>query len=102
MMLVLVGRERSIRSATGEGRSGSFFCVLVGRGIGGPPPVSASLYGLRPQTALRRTRDPSPSSVLAGRSRTPYARASWGGFCGEVGMSARAGQPDGSLAPRWE
>ena len=54
MSRVLVGRGRSIRSAMGGGGSGSFFRA-DGRGIDGPPPVSASLYGLRPQTALRRT-----------------------------------------------
>ena len=46
-------------------------CVWTGRGIDGPPPVSASLYGLRPQTALRRTIDPSPSSVFSGAEHRP-------------------------------
>ncbi len=45
--------------------------VWKGRGIDGPPPASASLHGLRPQTVLRRTIDPSPSSVFSGAERCP-------------------------------
>ena len=67
MSRALVGRGRSTRSATGAGGSGPWAGVAApfwradGRGIDGPPPVGASLHGLRPQTALRRTIDPSPS-----------------------------------------
>ena len=45
MRLVLVGRGRSTRSATGGGCNGSLFCAWKGRGIDGPPPASALLYG---------------------------------------------------------
>ncbi len=41
-------------------QDGDSFLRVEGRGIDGPPPASASLHGLRPQTVLRRTIDPSP------------------------------------------
>ena len=85
MIPVPVGRARSIRSATGGG-SGLWagvaapFSLLMGRGVAGSPAVSASLYGLRPQTALRRTRDPSPSSGCFGAEHGPPGR--WGAASG--------------------
>ncbi len=60
MSLVLVGRGRNTRSATGEGCSGFFSCVLIGE----ESRVllrSALRSTTSPQTALRRTFDPSPS-----------------------------------------
>ena len=86
MILVPVGRGKSTRSATGEGSglwvgvAAPFSCVLMGGGVEGPPAVSASLYGLRPQTALRRTLDPSPSGVFSGAEHRPPG--SWGAFSG--------------------
>ena len=84
-----MGPVRSTRSATGAEGSGPWAGVAApfwradGRGIDGPPPVSASLYGLRPQTALRRTIDPSPSGVLSGAEHRPPGLG--GGFGGVAG-----------------
>ena len=55
-----VGPAKSIRNATGEGCSGFFSCVLIGE----ESRVllrSALRPTASPQTALRRTLDPSPS-----------------------------------------
>ena len=60
-----VGPAKSIRNATGEGCSGSFFGVPMGE----ESRVllrSALRSTASPQTALRRTLDPSPSSVFSG------------------------------------
>ena len=74
-----VGPAKSIRNATGEGCSGSFFGVPMGE----ESRVllrSALRSTASPQTALRRTLDPSPSKRVL-RSRTLPARA-WGGVGG--------------------
>ena len=44
---------------------------VEGRGIDGPPSASASLHRLRRRTVLRRTVDPSPSSVCSGAEHRP-------------------------------
>ena len=83
MIPVPVGRARSIRSATGGGSglwaggSGSFFLADGERGRGF---ACGQRFALRPQTALRRTRDPSPSSGCFGAEHGPPGR--WGAASG--------------------
>ncbi len=69
-----------------------------GRGIHGLPSASASLYGLRPQTVLRRTIDPSPYL----RSVEPNtARPGLGGFGAGVGMTFPPKPSTPLAAVRW-
>ena len=98
MSLVPVGRGRSTRSAMGGGLAarGCFFCLWTGRGIDDPPTASALLYGLRPQTVLRRTIDPSPSSVFSGAEHCPPGLG--GGFGGWVGKRLCSASPQTSFA----
>ncbi len=66
---------------------GLSICAVMrveGRGIDGPPPASALLHRLRRRTVLRRTIDPSPSSVFCGAEHHPPGLE--GGFGAWVGQ----------------
>ena len=98
MKRALVGRARSTRSATGEGSGflggggGSFFAG--GRGAESRVLLRSALRSTAsPQTALRRTLDPSPLSVFPGAEHRPPGLG--GGFCGSVGMSTRPAHAEG-------
>ncbi len=71
MMLVLVGRARNTKSATGGGRAAPFFLGDRGEGQRAPSSVSASLYGFAVDCPAEGPLSRSPVIMMTGAAQRP-------------------------------